>query len=521
MGESRLKPAVILTADRTLFADYRILFEGIFATMQTTKVPLFAMQKFVAPAVQTDSSGRAHTAPLGLRRVESALIQRLGLPPEEVVCTTPEQLPSLIGPWVKAICFSSSDPLGMGMSNTTTTQFWSGELYTRFFSRRQLEDLRRAKERYNFKVIGGGAGAWQWLRYKDSAAENCLDCIYEGYFEEVGPELFGRILNGKSFDRHIQTDATVVARICPIQGASMLGIVELSRGCGRGCRFCTIARKKMEHLPADVILSDLQTNVSSGIHSVVSGSEDFFRYGSSSLKPDYEKLRDLLIKMRQIKGLSFMQIDHANITSIAQLTDEQLQEIRQLLSWQKQSRYLWVNLGAESASGTLVAANCPGKIAPYRPDDWEGLLYETANRITRNGFFGVFSLVLGLPGETPDDIGRTMKLVRYLEKQNAVVFPVFYEPFNAGEVSHGQRFTLETMQTEHLELYQACYEINFRKIPLLFWDNQRCGGVPLAKRLAMRLLGRGEIIQWRRAFKKTAQKIRCRDNASRSIKNAG
>ncbi|HOK95278.1 MAG TPA: radical SAM protein [Anaerohalosphaeraceae bacterium] len=521
MAEYRLKPAVILTADRTLFADYRILFEGIFATMQTTKVPLWAMRRFVAPRVRTSSAGRALVAPLGLRRVESALIQRLGLSPEEVVCTTPERLPSLIGPWVKAVCFSSSDPLGMGMSNTTTTQFWSGELYTRYFSRQQLEYLRKAKNKYAFKVVGGGAGAWQWLYYKDPAAQETLDCIYEGYFEDAGPELFKRILNGKSVDRHIRADAVGAAHICPIRGASGLGIIELSRGCGRGCRFCTIARKKMEHLPADIILSDLQTNVSAGIRSVVSGSEDFFRYGSSGLKPDFEKLRALLIQMRQIQDLSFMQIDHANITSIAQLTDEQLREIRRLLSWQKPSRYLWVNMGAESASGALVAANCPGKIAPYRPEDWEGLLYETAERITRNGFFGVFSLVLGLPGETPDDIARTRKLVRYLEHQNAVVFPVFYEPSNAGDISQGQRFTIETMQSEHLELYQACYEINFRKVPLLFWDNQRCGGVPWAKRLAMRLLGRGEIKQWRRAFRKTAERIRSRTRAAGSVKNAG
>lgn len=511
MSDSKIRPTVVLVADRTLSADYKIIFEGIFATMQTTQVPEAAMRHFVSPKVKVYDDGRAAVVPLGLRRVESALLKYTELTADDIVCTTPEGLKKVLGPWVKVVGVSSSDPLGQGMSNTTTTSFWDGELYTRLWTRQLLESVYEAKEKWGFKVVGGGAGAWQWDRYDDEVAKKCIDVVFEGYFENDGPKLFENLINGVATDNYICEENTAVDKVCSITGASLLGIVELSRGCGRGCNFCTMSRKKMGHLPVETIISDLKRNVSAGVRSVVSGSEDFFRYGSDTTKPDFDKLCGLLHEMQKIKDLSFMQIDHGNITSVMQLSDDELREIRRLLTWSKRSDYLWVNMGVESANGHLVAANCPGKVAPCNPDDWEDVVRETVDRMSRTGFFSVVSLVLGLPGETPEDVAKTYKLVKYLEKKDAVIFPVFYEPYSAIEIKEGKRFSVEKMRADHLALYSTCYEVNFKKVPLLFWDNQRAGGVSWFKRAAMRTLGKTEVRAWRNKFTKIGNDIALRD----------
>ncbi|MHC4744676.1 MAG: B12-binding domain-containing radical SAM protein [Planctomycetota bacterium] len=507
MSRKRAEPAIILVADRTLSANYKVLFEGIFATMQTTKVPEIAMRRFVSPKVAADSQGRAMTAALGIRRLESALLKYTDLTRDDVVCTTPEALASLIGPWVKIVAFSSSDPLGRGMSNTTTTNFWKGELYTSYWTRRMLEGLSEAKKKYGFKIVAGGAGAWQWAYDQDERERLGIDVVFEGYFEDAGPGLFNDILNGRNVERNICEKKTVIDKVQPIKRPSMLGIIELSRGCGRGCKFCSMSSQKMEHLPVDTILSDIELNVAGGIRSVVSSSEDFFRYGAVGLKPDFAKLRDLLYQMKQVKGLSFMQIDHGNVTSVMQLSDEELTEVRELLTWEKKSDYLWVNMGVESANGELVAANCPGKISPYRAEDWEDIVREAAEKMTRNGFYSVFSVILGLPGETPDDIARTLKLCSDLGKKRAVIFPIFYEPMSDAEIKAGNRFTLGRMRADHLELYRTCYEINFRAVPRLFVDNQHAGGVSWLKIAMMQLLGKGEVFSWRRTFKRLERQL--------------
>ena len=514
MSERKDRPKVVLVADRTLSAKYKILFEGIFATMQTTQVPEIAMRHFVSPPVSTDGSGRAKTAPLGLRRLESALLKYTNLQQHDIVCTTPEAMPGLLGPWVKVVGFSSSDPLGMGMSNTTTANFWKGQLYTKYWTKQMLQIILNARKKYDFKVVAGGAGAWQLTRYSEKIAEECIDIIFEGYFENLGLRLFEDIVNNRTTENYFCEKKTCIEKAQPITGASLLGIIELSRGCGRGCKFCSMAGKKMEHLPPDKIMADLETNIANGITSVVNGSEDFFRYGSNGIKPDFDKLQNLLRQMRKMKNLSFMQIDHANITSVMQLTDEQLIEIRKLLTWSKKTDYLWVNMGIESANGHLVAANCPGKISPFRPEDWEEIVCQTAERMTRTGFFSVFSIILGLPGETPDDISKTLRLIKYLGTQKAVIFPVFYEPLLVDQ----PRFTLDNMRVEHLQLYRTCYEINFKMVPRLFWDNQRAGGISWIKRVLMQLLGKRETATWRRTFDRIQKQL---EGSSSAIENTG
>jgi len=68
------------------------------------------------------------------------------------------------------------------------------------------------------------------------------------------------------------------------------------------------------------------------------------------------------------------------------------------------------------------------------------------------------------------------------------------------------------MTAEHLKLYTACYEINFKWVPRLYWDNQRAGGVHWIRRLLIQTLGRLEVRSWRSNFKRTRKYISTRDS---------
>ena len=279
--------------------------------------------------------------------------------------------------------------------------------------------------------------------------------------------------------------------------------MELSRGCGNGCRYCTMAGQKMEHLVPEVVLSDIRANVAAGVRSVVSSSEDFFRYGADGDGLRFDVLHGLLEQVHAVRGLEFLQMDHANISSVLELDDGQLREVRRLLTLERPTEYLWVNMGVESASGALVKANGPGKLGRLDPDDWEHHVLEAADRMSRTGFFPVFSIILGLPGETPDDVARTLRLVDRLSRMRAAVFPIFYEPVRGSNGDASAPFRIGSMTPAHLDLYTACYRMNFRWIPRLYWDNQKAGRVSWLKRLLIQAMGKAEMVSWRRNFART------------------
>ena len=511
-----LKPTIVLVADRTLSANYKIIFEGMFGTMQTTEVPEFIMKKLMAPKMPVDANGRAAAAPLGLRRVEASLLDHLKLGSDEIVCATPESLHSLIGPWTKLVVVSSSDPLGRGMSNTTTSCFWGGRLYTEYWTDKMMIKLVEAKAKHNFKILAGGAGSWQWHQDPDTASRHGIDAICEGYFEQGGPEFVSNVLNDTvsadmiepSGIAYFRSNSCLLDNVKPITAPSMLGIIELSRGCGKACNFCPMADKKMRHLPIDLICQDVETNVSNGFKNVVSGSEDFLRYGSESFKPNFDKLCQLLEAMGKIPDKNFLQIDHVNISSVLQFEDSELKQLRELMNWDKKCDYLWVNMGAETASGELLKANCAGKALPLDTSNWDQQIIDAADKLIRTGFFPVLSFVLGLPGETPDDVKKTLATVRELVKRKLVIFPIFYEPAEVTQRLKSPAFDLPRMTLDHLDLYQTCYEQNFKEVPPMFWDNQRAGGVPWAKRALVRTLGNVEVIKWRSAFNKLRKKLK-------------
>ncbi len=485
-------------------AGYRVLFEGMMLCSGTTAISPSIARAMLAPPVRSESL-RAIQAPMGLRRVEAALAAG-GFDPAEVAVVAPENLSAAIGPDTRIVGVSSGDPLGLGMNSTTMAGLMGGEPYTSAWFRALIGTLSGLKEAggFKFEAVLGGPGAWQVVPESNGAASPIrgIDRAIVGYCEDRICGLFRDIVRGIRGGFAVACEGPAADAIPPARGATTMGIVETSRGCGLGCGFCAVGRAPMLHVPRATILADVGVNVGAGVRNISLAGEDLFRYGSrgaADVRP--AEVLGLLRGMRGVPGVRLIQADHANVSSISRFSTDELREVRRLLAGDTGCGFVWLNVGVETAAGELLEAAGGGpKMRPFGAFEWADAARAQVVRLIEAGFFPLVSLVVGLPGEEEGHVRRTIEWVEGLRRHRLAVFPMFRAPIRAGD----RGFSAGDMTERHRELFAKCYEINFRWIPQLAADNQAAAGVGRLRRAMLQAAGRFGMLRWRRILRRLA-----------------
>ncbi|MDE1856447.1 MAG: hypothetical protein KGH49_04425, partial [Candidatus Micrarchaeota archaeon] len=140
----------------------------------------------------------------------------------------------------KAYLVSSMDPLGFGPATTTMFGLTGGkEPYNRFFFRRLVQDIK-ANNPGAF-VAAGGPGIWEMDIDPEQQGKIGIDLVVFGPAEALDKDFWDSMLARTIAEKTVHTPSS---RMRPdphmIKGPSFWGMVEISRGCGRGCQFCDL-----------------------------------------------------------------------------------------------------------------------------------------------------------------------------------------------------------------------------------------------------------------------------------------
>ncbi len=449
---------IVLTSDATMMSSYHggVLL-GFAAIMPKAVMPDWIFRRLFCPPVAASPDGSALLAPCGMRKVETALLES-GFDRSEIMVAHPDHLDRAIGSDTEIVGITHDDPLGKIAARELEEMIGRGAPHNRskFLA---LIDHPLIKE-HRPKIVVGGNGAWELI------GENVgVDHIYLGEGESDFPEVCRRILNGGDVPRVIRGSVVPGERIPINRGATIAGIVEIGRGCWRGCSFCSPTMRTLRHRPLENILEDAKVNLQNGQRDILLHSEDVFTYGSKGMVPDKGKVLDLV---RSVKKLDPHTIDvsHLSLATVHQSQDL-LREVSRIVGIGSDQKYMSAWIGIETGSCRILEMHMPRKALPGETSKWPEIVKDCYNLFGEESWLPIASLVLGLPGETADDVIKTIELVESLKDYTGLILPLFFTPMSETRLGKIKGFGKDRALPEHWELVGLCLEYNLRHLKSL------------------------------------------------------
>lgn len=532
-------PKVVLSADRTLMSPYRGISLATFFGCAPAIDPhrpknsmwYFLLKDQVTPKILFDficnpithTNGVANYAPYGLRKLEAALL-RDGYKREDVVVAHPDYIDKFIGPETEVVGTYEMDPLGMGPVTMTFTYGRKQTSYDEYYNAYLHKKINEAKKKNgsNAKVIVGASGTWQYNYDPKKIQEYGLYAVLEGELGGIAPELdghagefFNKLIGGefenmnpfvksdfkvevKEFGRDAEKfygrfihywDEPEIDDIPNIVEPSMHGMVEVMRGCGRGCKFCDVTLRPLRYYPPEKVKQEIEVNIKkSGQRNAWLHSDDIFVYGldprkTKNMAPNREALEDLFTAVMST-GIVHTNPTHGTLAGA--IADEKLIPNISKIIRSSPTNKIGVQCGFETGSLRLIGKYADRKLSPYKPEEWHWVVKEGVKTLNEHHWIPAFTLIMGLDNaETEEDAWDTIRLINELEKEQPesmfTTTPLTFVPI--GLLEKSEFFDIgNEMTAAQLGVMYKTWQHNFKYGIQKFMDKTGQNG-PLRRRV--------------------------------------
>ena len=258
---------IVLTASRAEMSNYHYdPFVAFVCTFPHKLIPGKYKEKWLVP-IDSEDNGQDRNkynnrfAPYGLRKVEAILISEFG--ENNVVVAHYDNLEKVVGPKTKLVGISSMDPMGLAYVSTTYNSILAvgGEPLNSYEFKKIIN--HPSIKKYRPKILVGGSGVWQ-IRDADTQVQYGIDVLLQGEAERDIVAIVKKLLVGKKVTKYIVAKRPDYNNLPLIKHAATYGTVEVTRGCGRGCQFCSPTMRKKYSFPIEHIMKEVGITVKTG-----------------------------------------------------------------------------------------------------------------------------------------------------------------------------------------------------------------------------------------------------------------
>jgi len=459
---------IVLTASRAEANEYDNNPFAAFICTFPKKISGFALKDHLEN-LESNPDGSAKRTIYGLRKVESLLVDAFG--EDKVVVSHYDQLDKFIGKQTKIVGISSMDPMGLAYVSTTYNSLigFGGEALNAAEFKKLI--THPAIQQYHPKIVVGGAGSWQISEVQ--AQQNLgIDVLFQGEGEDDLVTVFQQLLEGKKVASYIEAKKPKRDNILQIRHSACYGMVEITRGCGRGCQFCTPTNRTKHSFPLDHIMKEVAINVQEGSSSIFTVTEDIFLYKSKeNFIPNRKEIVKLYKSIAAYPGVEYILLSHASFAPILydpQLLDDLSPILLEKTKWHPGTSRLYkkpfvsVEVGIETGSVRLMKKYMKGKALPYSVDQWPELVVKGVGLMNDHDWWPLCTIMTGQPDETEEDVIATLNLIDDLRNHDAKMFytPVLFIPLREAVLGDSRRTNLKNLTELQWEILAKCWKNN-------------------------------------------------------------
>jgi len=232
-----------------------------------------------------------------------------------------------------------------------------------------------------------------------------------------------------------------VDQIPKILGPTMHAMNEVMRGCGRGCEFCEVTLRRPRYFPLDYIADEIAMNTAIGESSIQLHSDDIFLYqleNWKTMEPNEDAVKELFQFVIAQPGVAHCYPTHGTVS--AAVTNPKLIEDLSEIVHAGPNKLVGIQSGIETGSPGLSRAVLHRKAAPFTAEEWPDIVVQGTEILCRNYWYPAFTVILGLPGETPEDAWMTVDLIDRMEQipdAHFITAPLTFVPIG---VLRGEEF---------------------------------------------------------------------------------
>jgi len=151
-----------------------------------------------------------------------------------------------------------------------------------------------------------------------------------------------------------------------------------------------------------------------------------------------------------------IEISHASLPAVAS-SQELIEELSGLLEiGDFPMPFLGVQVGLETGSVRMLKRFMAGKPLPFKPEEWREVVETVLGIMRDNNWIPALTLVVGLPGETVEDVIETTELLDELKSYRSLVVPLFFVSTEEMILRRNSTFGRQSMTREHEEIFAKC-----------------------------------------------------------------